>query len=134
MPETTSITVKKVWHDDGSNVNRPKSVIMKLNNGMTVELNEKNGWMATISGLPTRVNGKPAVYTWTEASVLGYQMESNVTVGNVTTITNKPYVPETILGKPGKTTGNPEDYYMIGDYGTALGLDTIINHVGDCFD
>ena len=25
-------------------------------------------------------------------------------------------------------------YTLIGDYETALGMDVIINHVGDCFD
>jgi hypothetical protein len=49
-------------------------------------------------------------------------------------VTNKPANPETELGGPGKKTGTPEQFVMIGDYGTALGLDTIINHVGDCFD
>ena len=134
MPETTSVVVRKVWNDSGNQAHRPASVVMKLNNGMMVELNDRNGWTASISGLPARLNGKPAVYTWTEQSVMGYVMESSVTSGNVTTITNKPFEPETELGKPGKKTGKPENYVPIDDYATALGLDTIINHVGDCFD
>ena len=134
VPETTSVVVRKVWNDNGDQAHRPASVVMKLSNGMMVELNEQNGWMASISGLPTRINGKPAVYTWTEQSVMGYVMESSVTEGNVTTITNKPYVPETEKGKPGKKPGPANEYAMIGDYETALGLDAIINHVGDCFD
>lgn len=134
MPETTSVVVRKVWNDDGNKANRPPSVVMKLNNGMMVELNEQNGWMASISDLPARINGKPAVYTWTEQSVMGYVMESSVTEGNVTTITNKPYQPETEIGKTGRKTGEPDEFVPISDYNTALGLDTIINHVGDCFD
>jgi len=134
VPETTAVVVRKVWNDAGYEAHRPLNVVMRLSNGMRVVLNEQNGWMASVSGLPTRVNGQPAVYTWTEESVMGYQMESIVTNGNVTTVTNKPANPETELGGPGKKTGTPEQFVMIGDYGTALGLDTIINHVGDCFD
>ena len=134
VPESTTVVVRKVWNDAGYEAHRPLRVVMRLSNGMKVVLNEQNGWMASISGLPTHVNGQPAVYTWTEESVMGYQMESIVTDGNVTTVTNKPANPETELGGPGRKTGTPEQYMMIGDYDTALGVDTIINHVGDCFD
>jgi len=134
VPETMSVVVRKEWNDGGDKTHRPKSIVMKLSNGMRVILNEQNGWMASISGLPTRINGQPAVYTWTEESVMGYEMESIVTEGNVTTVTNRPVKPETKLGGPGKKTGKPEEYTLIGDYDTALGMDTIINHVGDCFD
>ena len=89
-PELTGVTVKKIW-DDADNVTgtRPESIAMTLSNGMTVLLNDKNGWTATVSGLPTRVNGEPVNYTWTEQKVPGYDKISEVTEGTLTTFVNK---------------------------------------------
>ena len=42
-------------------------------------------------------------------------------------------MPKQTIGGPQKKTSKPE-YTLIGDYETALGMDVIINHVGDCFD
>ena len=106
---------------------------MKLNNGMCVVLNEENGWQATIGNLPKYLNGKPAVYKWTEGSVIGYEQESVVVEGGVTVFTNKPVEskdPE--KGAPPKKVTLPE--YFLPEYETPLGVDIIINHVGDCFD
>ena len=40
--------------------------------------------------------------------------------------------------KPGEDTPNDDtrgdSYLIIEDYGTPLGVDVVINHVGDCFD
>jgi hypothetical protein len=132
---TTEVEVRKVWNDDDNRAGmRPLSIHMKLSNGMSVTLNESNGWYAKITGLPLIVKGKPVTYTWTEQEVLGYELESVKTKGTLTTFTNK------ILGRPkppeGKklppTRGTP--YVTFEEYGTPLGLEVLINHVGDCFD
>ena len=135
VPKTTSLTVKKVWNDDNNKLGiRPASVAMTLNNGTVVVLKESNGWTATVTNLPTRVNGKPAVYYWTEQQVIGYVLESTVSEGNVAIFTNKPWErPETPpAGKKPKTTG--DTWFVFEDYDTPLGVEVIINHVGDCFD
>ena len=133
-PEMTSVSVRKVWNDENNkHLNRPTSVHMTLNNGMSVILNEENGWMASITGLPTMVNGQPAEYTWTEQEVIGYELESVETEGTVTVFTNRPWHrPD----KPtqGKTPHLPGEEIFIEEYETPLGVDVIINHVGDCFD
>ena len=134
QPEMTSVSVRKVWDDENNkNMFRPTSVRMTLSNGMSVILNEENSWMASITGLPTMVNGLPAVYTWTEQEVIGYELESVVTEGSVTTFTNKPW---NRPDKPteGKTPRLPGEDIIIEEYETPLGVDVIINHVGDCFD
>ena len=134
QPEMTSVSVRKVWDDNNNeHMYRPTSVHMTLSNGMSVVLNEQNGWMASITGLPTMVNGQPAVYTWTEQEVIGYELESVVTEGSVTTFTNKPW---NRPDKPteGKTPRLPGEDIIIEEYETPLGVDVIINHVGDCFD
>lgn len=133
-PETTSISVRKVWNDSGFEMIRPKDILVKLNNGMCVILNEENGWFGTIAGLPTYVNGEPAVYTWSEPEVMGYTLESMVTEGNVTVITNEVWQreEEPKMGKTPKVPGN--DLTLIDEYDTPLGVEVIINHVGDCFD
>ena len=134
QPELTSVSVRKVWDDNNNeHMYRPTSVHMTLSNGMSVILNEENGWMASITGLPTVVNGQPAEYTWTEQEVIGYKLESMETEGTVTTFTNKPW---SRPDKPteGKTPRLPGEEIIIEEYETPLGVDVIINHVGDCFD
>jgi hypothetical protein len=133
-PEVTSVSVRKVWEDNGNTLGyRPSSIAMKLNNGMIVILNEQNGWQATISNLPTRVNGKPFTYQWVEQTVLNYTNTGVVTEGSVTTFTN------TVVRPPQPGNGNRRQRRVepaedLEDYNTPLGVDVIINHVGDCFD
>ncbi|QTE68143.1 Cna B-type domain-containing protein [Clostridiales bacterium] len=134
-PETTTATVRKVWDDDNNRQGiRPKSIRMTLSNGKTVTLNKANGWQATITGLPKRLNGQEARYTWTEQNVLGYQLQSVSTTGTVTTFTNElfriPEIPESM--KPKKMPSGT--WKVFEGYDTPLGVETIINHVGDCFD
>ena len=113
------------------------SISATLKNGSTVirnvVLNEQNGWTATITGLPTRLNGEAAVYTWTEQAVLGYVQESMTTTGTVTVITNKPWTrPDTPT--EGRTPKLPGETIVFEEYDTPLGIEVMINHVGDCFD
>ena len=135
QPERTHVTVRKIWNDDDNKQKiRPESILMKLNNGMTVILSEENGWMASITDLPAKVNGKPAEYTWTEQTVMGYELESKELEDTVTTFTNKPWTrPEQpSQGRKPKTAG--ETLYVFDEYDTPLGVEIVINHVGDCFD
>jgi hypothetical protein len=135
-PELTSVAVRKVWVDNGNATRqRPASIVMTLSNGMNVILNAANNWSATIENLPTRINGQPAVYTWTEQPVIGYTLTGEETVGNLTTFTNTLWVrPE--QPTPGRkvppTPGTPVE--TIEEYETPLGVEIVINHVGDCFD
>ena len=133
QPEVTSVEVRKEWDDNGNTKLRPKSIHMKLSNGLSVELNEKNGWCGVITELPKYVNGKEAVYTWTESEVLGYQIKSTEADGNLTVITNELYHNDgTPKGKKPATRGPGTE--QLDDYDTPLGVNVIINHVGDCFD
>ena len=134
-PETTTATVRKVWDDDNDRQGiRPQSIRMMLSNGKTVTLNKANGWQATVTGLPKRLNGQEARYTWTEQNVLGYQLQSVSTTGTVTTFTNElfriPEIPESM--KPKKMPSGT--WKVFEGYDVPLGVETIINHVGDCFD
>ena len=138
-PQTTSATVSKVWNDKDNKAGvRPKSIHATLMNGSavvtTVVLSDENNWTATVNNLPVMVNGEAAVYTWKEQTVRGYQQEKVETVGSTTIFTNKLYErPTPPPGTKGpKTPGTP--YLIIEEYGTPLGVEIIINHVGDCFD
>ena len=135
MPTLTSVSVRKVWDDNNNEMKmRPTSIKMYLSNGMSVILSDENGWSATISGLPTIVNGNPAVYTWKEAEIPGYRLESCTEAGSVTVFTNR------ILGFPKIPDGEKKPklpgghWGIFEEYDTALGGQLLINHVGDCFD
>ena len=132
-PEVTSATVTKVWHHNGNaQAARPQSIYMTLSNGTVVLLNAENNWTATVENLPTRLNGAPVNYTWTEQTVGGYVLANVTTNGTVTTFTNNYVVtPETGNKKP-KTGG--DNWAVFEEYDTALGGQLLINHVGDCFD
>ena len=135
VPEITSASVRKIWDDkDNAAGLRPTSIRATLSNGQSVMLNEANGWQATITNLPAIVNGERVTYTWTEQEVMGYALESRETKGTVTVFTNRVIgVPEPPEGeKKPRQPGN--DWDDLPEYDTALGLEVIINHVGDCFD
>ena len=88
VPETTSLTVIKVWDDaDDRDGIRPDSVTAVLSNGMTVTLNEENEWRATVEDLPVYDGGEAIAYAWTEEEVPGYQLTVTVE-DDITTLTN----------------------------------------------
>ena len=127
--------MKKVWDDNNdAKKKRPLSIAMKLSNGMIVVLNEQNNWTATINNLPAVVNGKPVTYTWTEQTVLNYTNTGTVTEGTVTTFTNKLITKNPPPGKKTPPTEEEKPEEELEDYGTPMGVDVMINHVGDCFD
>ena len=135
-PETTTATVSKVW-DDGNNFQRirPKSLAMILQPvGTVYVLDETNGWTVTATGLPVKINGEPVEYSWKEQESVGYVLENTQINGNATVFTNRiTRIPEPPNG--GKKPTVPGDVFAyFEEYDTALGINTIINHVGDCFD
>ena len=98
-PESTSISVKKVW-DDNNNQDgiRPQSVSVSLiangdekNPVKTIELNSENSWTYTFTELPERANGENIKYTVIENTKIdGYTTQitnDNVssTAGEVST-------------------------------------------------
>ena len=138
-PEVTSVSVSKVWRDNNNEQNiRPTSIAMRLSDGQkivkVVILNEANGWSATINNLPTVVNGQKAQYAFSEQEVLGYTLENIEQRGNAMIFTNAVWKrPENpTAGRKPKTAGST--WYVFEDYDTPLGVEIVINHVGDCFD
>ena len=136
-PEETSRSVAKVWQDNhNAQKIRPTSIVMTLFSGKRemgkVVLNEENGWSATENHLPVMIDGKPAVYTWKEQEVIGYQRIRTEEKDGRTVFTNA--IPERRNDNPGKTPKGPGGTTRIDDYETPLGVEIMINHVGDCFD
>ena len=132
---TTSSTVTKVW-DDGNNYQgiRPKSLAVILQPVGTVYiLNADNNWTVTAENLPIRIKGELVQYSWAEQESVGYVAAGVLTSGDETIFTNRvTRVPET-PDVPKKPT-TPGEFAYFEEYKTALGIETIINHVGDCFD
>lgn len=96
-PETTEVTVKKVW-DDAKNQDglRPTTITLHLlANGEKVQTSTVSGegetWSHTFSNLPVYKNGQKIIYTVTEDTVANYTAKIDGT-----TITN--------TYKPGKTS------------------------------
>lgn len=136
QPEVTSVSVSKEWNDDNNTQQiRPTSLAVTLMPvGRVYVLNAANGWSVTVNNLPTRLDGQPVSYYWTEQETLGYVRDNTQVNGSVTVFNNRivrvPTPPTT-----SKTPTIPKKRWEdIKDYETALGMETIINHVGDCFD
>lgn len=118
MPETTSVTVRKVWNDgDGSN--RPSNIRIRISNqdgvvGVLI-LNRANNWEDTLAELPVQsADGITYIYTVTELNVpSGYRVSYRY-VDGVMIVTNT------------------NDEY-IDDHRLVLGGGININE-GDCFD
>ena len=91
-PDVTDLTVRKVWRNETAG-RRPDQITVRLTaNGAvvnTVYLHRGNGWSATLTNLPVNQNGQPITYAWQEVTPEGYRLESNVTEGTVTTLTNR---------------------------------------------
>ena len=138
-PELVSASVSKIWNDDGNaSGQRPFSLAMSLSDGYSVVaivvLSDQNGWTATVNNLPAIKNGQRVTYTWTEQESLGYYLATKAEDGNNAVFTNasweRPPVEEAKV--PKKAPGNA--FYIFEDYETPLGVEIMINHVGDCFD
>ena len=79
QPETTQITVDKIWNDanDQDGI-RPEQLSVALfangiYTGKTAILSSANGWSYTFTDLHMNANGKPIVYTVEEYSNLGLE-------------------------------------------------------------
>ena len=105
-PETTSITVQKVWSDNNDqDGKRPDSLKVKLLKKVgseeatlvqEVTLTKDDNWTATVKNLPLNAAGKAITYSWTEPEVPeGYKLTGNETKDNVTTLTNTHKTAET---------------------------------------
>ncbi len=108
-PETVDVTVKKVWDDDDNrDGKRPENLEVTLSNGDMVTLGASNNWEATIEGLPKYKAGQEIAYTWTEASIDGYELTNTGTEGYVTTLTNS-HTPEQTTVTVTKTWDDADD-------------------------
>lgn len=120
-PETTTVGVRKIWDDNDDELcRRPTSIIMTLNNGLNVVLNEGNAWTAFVTDLPTYINKEPMTYAWQEQSIIGYAISEVRQDGSIMVFTNglwqRPEIPEG--EKPPKTPGDA--WYVFEDYDTPL--------------
>ena len=134
-PVLVDLSVSKIWDDDGNDMKiRPKSIHVTLSNGTSVLLSASNGWTATITDLPTVVNGQPVDYTWIEQEVPGYRQAGKTTAGDMTVFTNKIVKLVKVPADQPQPKVPGAIWYVFEEYDTALGGDILINHVGDCFD
>ncbi len=133
VPETTELFVEKVWNDENNKYGiRPKTLYMRLSNGQVAVVSEENGWKASVT-VPAILNGQPVTYSWTEQESLGYELESVATSGTTTVFVNKVRErPQTQREDAPPRKGNT--YLIIDEYGTPLGVNVVVNHVGDCFE
>ena len=133
VPEVVSVTVAKIWDDkDNAAGQRPATLRVTLSNGANYTLSAANNWTVTVNDLPKYKNGDLINYTWSEQSVLGYTQTKVVTTGDVTYFTNT----YNVVLPPPPTPGKPDTPKKptIENHVTPLGIEVIINHVGDCFD
>ena len=116
-PGKTSVTVNKVWKDDGNRDGiRPASISVQLladgaAKGEPVTLTAENGWTYTWNGLNEKSGGKTISYSVAEVgAVAGYT--SSV---NGFTITNTHEVEKTSIDveKVWKNTSNPPEIDVI---------------------
>ena len=107
-PEQTSVTVSKAWSDNNDQDGiRPNDITVKLlangqDTGLTLVLNQGNGWTGSFTELDKYDNGAEIVYTVEEITVNGYE---TVITGNQYrgyTITNS-HTPETVKVEGTKT-------------------------------
>ena len=102
-PEVVNATIRKTWNDsDNQDGVRPTEIKVDLKkNGQfirTVTLDTANGWETTVEDLPKYTAGVENIYTWAEQEdglPEGYELTGDVTVGEVTTLTNT-RVPDTV--------------------------------------
>ena len=137
VSDTVSVSFRKTWDDDDNKAGlRPVNLRVTLSDGHSYILNEGNNWSVTVENLPAEKDGVPITYTWSEQSVFGYTLVENRKDGNTTIFVNR-YSPVVVPPTPKnpakrKVPGEPVVYF--DDYETPLGVQVIINHVGDCYE
>ena len=132
--------VRDHGNDDGYTIIRPKKAHVKLfADGayvLTATLSDENNWFVVYEVPKYNDEGTEIHYEWKETEVPGYHVESTYEIDVVTTVVNRVYEipiwdPDT-PGKPPKLPGKPMT--ILEEYDTPLGVEIVINHVGDCFD
>jgi len=103
---------------------------------LTATLSDENEWLVIYEVPKYNDQGEEIHYEWKEVEMPGYHVESTYDTDIVTTIINRIYeYPQPPEGqKPPKLPGRPVALITMEDYGTPLGVEIMINHVGDCFD
>ena len=132
------LTVQKIWDDQEYEESRPDSIVVRLY-GNYVYIRSyviANDNYLSIEMPYYDEEGNEIEYTWSEESVIGYTLEGIYTKEDYTTIINKVWTrPEKpTKGKTPKTAGRKVTTITFEDYETPLGVNVMINHVGDCFD
>ena len=102
-PEVVNATIRKTWNDsDNQDGVRPTEIKVDLKKNdqviKTVTLDTANGWETTVEDLPKYTAGVENIYSWSEQTdglPEGYELTGDVTVGEVTTLTNT-RVPDTV--------------------------------------
>ena len=87
-----------------------------------------------ITNCSTQVNGQKATYEWKEQQVLGYRLREATEAGSTWTFTNVSTETPTTGTPKGVTKTHKGITEELEDYDTPLGVNVMINHVGDCFD
>jgi len=110
-PETTSITVNKIWEHGTYTGTTPESVTVQLNangqpSGDPVTLPVDGKWTYTWSGLAKNADGNAINYTVTETAVNGYDTEIEK-IGSVVNITNTRKGGQITLTKTDADTNQP---------------------------
>ena len=134
--DRTARTVSKRWNH-GRNLQAlwPTAVHVQLYAGNVltgeVTLTAANGWTATLDDLPMREGGEEIVYRWVEHSVPMYTLTDTAITGDTTVFTNTYRDRE---DPPGDVPVPGPPLFEIDDFDTPLGVEVILNHVGDCYD
>lgn len=114
LTERTTVSLHKVWKDgENRDGKRPLTLTVRLLvNGQvysTETLTAANNWTLMKKGLPkVDAAGNDIIYTWQEATPAGYTLESTITDGILTTLTNV-YTPEKTSASVRKVWDDRED-------------------------
>ena len=113
-PETTAVSVEKVWDDaDDQDGMRPDEITVRLladgqKTDRALTLNADNDWAGSFSDLAVYNAGQPIAYTVEEEAVTGYQPSITGDAATGFTITNT-HTPETITVSGSKTWDDADD-------------------------
>ena len=115
-PAELSVTVSKVWNDNGNqdgiraNVITVRLLANGKDTGRSLELTEGNGWTGSFVGLPKYENGREVVYTIAEVSVEGYTtvISGNQAEGFTVTNTHETEVVSVSGSKTWNDNGNQD--------------------------
>lgn len=124
-PETTDITVEKVWDDSEDKYGmRPEEITVNLladgEEAESVTISEEDGWKYTFEGMPKYAAGKEITYTVTEEAVEGY--ETSVKGLLITNTVNVPDFTITYKLNGGVFDGKPDDIIEVYPGDTVISI------------